>query len=415
MRRLVPLLVAAGIVCGCSNRERLNPLDPANAFTGGAPLGFTAVADDGRVLLSWQPPPGNLVLGFRLFRRVGASGAFDSLNSFSAQTTRYLDSGLANGVDHSYLIAYVLTDGMLSPAATDVATPGKARPWAVDYAGHSLNRIAPDGRRIAETLTGGMQSPAEVDVDPATGSVWVCDPTAGRLWRVVPNLSIDPIGSFSQPVAVAVDPIHRRVWAADQSAGELQSFDLGDPVIPRVRIPNLATPIGVAVDPFDGSAWVCERTGDVVSHIGFTGGRIGFAIAKEPSRVAVDSTTRRIWVTSSNSRRVMVFDSNGAAIDSIQGLAGPVGIAVDPRAGGRIWVADANGDRVIAYDRNRNELFRVQGLSSPVEIAVDRATGEAWVTAATGGQVVRIAPDGTIIRRTGGFAQPYGVAMDRRP
>ena len=68
---------------------------------------------------------------------------------------------------------------------------------------------------------------------------------------------------------------------------------------------------------------------------------------------------------------------------------------------------------MIAYDRNRTELFQVTGLPAPLEISVDRAKGEAWVALSAGGQVVRIAPDGRVLSRTGGFVQPYGIAVER--
>jgi DNA-binding beta-propeller fold protein YncE len=167
----------------------------------------------------------------------------------------------------------------------------------------------------------------------------------------------------------------------------------------------------VAFDPIDGSAWACERTGDDVRHVNYAGAASGSATTPQPSRVAVDSVTRRIWVTSFTDRSVRVFGSNGFPADTIPGLGGPIGIAIDSRAG-RIWVADAGADRVLVYDRSGNELFRV-GLLEPLEIALDATSGEAWVVLSTAGQVARIASDGRVLVRAGGLIQPYDIAIER--
>ncbi len=416
MRRYLPLLAAVLLGAGCSNRERLNPLDPANTVTRGAPQGFIAIAGDGLVTLTWQGVLPGQILGYRLYRRVGSTGAFEVLADLPPKSAQYIDAGLANDIEYGYRIVYVLANGALSAAAADFATPGRARPWVVDYMGRTLSRLAPDGRHaVADPGSSSLQTPSALDVDPLNGQVWVCDPYGGTLWRVTPSFSATPIGSFNQPVAVAIDPGGRRAWVCDQSSGQLQCLDLGNPGPPIFVVPGLATPLSVAVDVIDGSAWVCERTGDAVRHIGFSGTRMGAVVVTEPSRVAVDSLTRRIWVTSFNARRVSIFNGAGFPIDSILNLGGPVGVTVDPRTG-LTWVADTGGDRVIAYDRDtRAQRVLVTGLSAPLDVSVDRATGQAWVAVSAGGEVVRIAPDGKILSRTGGFQQPTGISVERRP
>src|SRR5262245_48336434 len=104
MGRLLALLIAALLTAGCSNRERLNPLDPANTSTRGAPQGFAAIAGDGLVELSWNAlQPKDWVLGYRIFRRI-ESGTFDRLADLPPNSSQYLDVGLANDVDYTYHI-----------------------------------------------------------------------------------------------------------------------------------------------------------------------------------------------------------------------------------------------------------------------------------------------------------------------
>ena len=409
MRRILALLVLAGFVAGCSDRPRLNPLDPANAVTGGAPQGFAALADDGFVLLSWAPPPAGVALGVRLFRATGATAEPESLVDLPFGVTQYFDTGLANGTDYRYRLAYVLQNGALSGAVSDIATPGTARPWVADFSAGTLERVTPDGRRIAETVGGRFETPVSLDVN-ADGRVWLCDLYGGRVWRVTPGLSTEEVGNHQLPVAVAIDRKRARAWVTDQGLNSLQGFDAMNPGAPDVFTHNLARPIDVAVDPADGSVWVCERTGDRVRHIGYAGEALGSAVMPQPSRVAVDTVTRRIWVSSLTARQVVAFTPSGVPVDTIAGLTGPVGIAIDSAAGS-IWVADTDADRVIVFDRSGHERFRVNNVYQPLEIAIDRASGEAWVVQPSAGQVSRIAANGQVLRQLRGFAQPYDIAL----
>ena len=414
MRRLAALLVLGAItIAGCSDRDRLNPLDPANVLTGGAPQQFVALAGDGTAELRWRPPPTSLVFGFRLSRRVGTATTFTLLAELAPDVDHYIDGGLANDVDCTYRLSYLLQGDVASAPAEATARPGLARPWVADYNSRAVVRLTPDGRYVAERFTGSMQSPAALDVDQTTGQVWVCDPSGRRMWRITPGGGIEEIGSLAKPVAIEVDPVRGRAWICDQGLGALQSFDRTNPVSPRVDIRGLGMPISVGVDPTDGSAWVAERDSARIRHIGLSGNSIGSTHVLAPSRVAVDSATRRVWITSFDQHRVDWFSAAGTPIDSIKTLSGPVGVAVDGRSG-RVWVCDSRAHVVIAYDRNGVELMRVTGLEEPIEIGLDRDTGDAWVTLQATAQVVRITPDGHIAARLGGFGYPADIAIHRQ-
>ncbi len=392
------------LLAGCSDRERSNPLDPANALTGGAPQGFVALAGDRSAELSWTGSSSQLPLAYRLTRAAGSAPA-ESLTTLAPGVTHFFDTGLTNGTDYTYRLSYVLGNGILGYATFDVATPGTARAWVVDDATRSLQRLSADGRHVAEFLQGRFQAPSTVDVLPGDVA-FVCDPFGGRLWRVYTIANIqEEAGSLVQPVAAVVDRDRVRLWVADQGLGALQSLDPYDSRSPYVDQHELARPTDVAIDLADGSAWVSERTGDRVRRISFTGGTVASAIVTSPARLAVDSLTRNLWVVSFATRRLSVFSSSGAPVDSVAGFAGPLGIAIDSRRG-HVWVADVDGGRMVVFDRTRTKLFEVTGLLEPLDAAIEPDTGDAWVILAGGGQVVRIAANGTIRSRLGGF---YGL------
>lgn len=411
MRRLLPLLIAcAALAAGCSDRPRLNPLDPGNPSTGGRPTGFVALADDGAVTLQWTPAGGD-VAGYLISRRDAPDSAYRTLGSLnSPRLGTLLDTGLPNGVPVGYRLQYRFTDGRLSQPAEDLATPGPLRVWITDYSAPSLLRITPDARHVADRSFALFRGPTDVDVDARTGFVWACDPYYSRVVIHNPGSLIPVVvPGLVEPVAVAVDPATGHGWICDLQQGSLQRFDPADLDVAQAGVGGLADPLSVAVDPVDGSVWVCENTGASVRRFTRDGALLGASPVPQPSRVAVDSLTRSAWVTSFNQRRVVRISSDGVVRDTISGFSGPIGIAVDSRRG-TIWVADSFAGRLYAYDRFGDPVRVVNGLTEVREIAVDRANGDVWVTLPGPGQVVRLSAAGAILARLTGFGQPIDIA-----
>ncbi|HET9326508.1 MAG TPA: hypothetical protein VFQ05_07045 [Candidatus Eisenbacteria bacterium] len=406
------LLLLALLLAGCSQREHTNPLDPDNPNTGGGPAGFMAIAGDGRVDLSWSPVTGTSgILGFHLYRQTGSNPYQLISGLLPPASAGYADLGTLNGLEHRYRLYLVNEEGVdRQPPASDVATPGRARGWVVDNKRQALYRITPDGRRVVRTF-GGFSGPVAVAVDSVTGFVWVSDRLAGRVAILNPATGVTiNVPGLGYPSTLTVDPLQGMAWVCDEP-GRLWSFDpFGRPI--GGAIEPLQFPIGVAVDVFDRSVVVCERDGNRLRRYAPDHSPLAEITVNRPSRVAIDSVTRRAWVTSFQSRTVTRVPPSFTFIEAtLQGFQGPVGVAVDAHRG-RIWVADAIADQLVALDRSGTVQFRVSGLNSVSDVAVDQGTGQVWAVLEEEGQVVRISSTGTIMSRLSAFAQPLGVAVD---
>jgi DNA-binding beta-propeller fold protein YncE len=405
---LIGLLV---VLAGCSTRERANPFDPQNPNTSGRPVGFVALAGEGRATLRWDPASAQDLIGFQVFRKLPTETDYRAVTSvLDLHTTGYNDVGLANGVDHSYRLFYVFSDGLGSHPAEDVATPGSARPWVVDASRGTLNQLTPDARHIALQRS-GFSSPTTVAVDPYTGRVWMSDDLAGKVFTLDPvSGSSVTIPDFFEPGAIAVYPSDHSAWVCDERRDQVDHLTpLGDPA--TLPIAPLELPLSVAVDSLDGSVMICEREGNRLRRHNSHGALTWTAVIDRPSRVAWDPVPREAWVTSFEAGKVSHVALDGQVIVTFPNFSGPIGIAVDSDRG-RIWVAEALADRLTALDRDGNVEFRVEGLSEVRDVSVDPTTGEAWVVAPGTGEVVRISPTGAVLRRLGGFSLPYGVAID---
>ena len=412
---LLPLLVSAGLLlAGCSSRERANPFDPLNPSTSGKPPGFVALAGDRDVTLRWQSVQGNTLIGYQLFRRGPGETDFRAIRDvLGTGAISFRDFPLVNGEDYAYQLHFVFLSGLGNNPAEDVAGPGAALPWLVESFGTDLVRMTPDNRRVRERR-GGYDGTSDLATNPANGDVWVADEAQGGVvvYQPVSGVTVTITG-LSLPRAVAVDAFDGSGWVSDVGTNLVHHFRReGDPKSPPIA--SLNRPVDVAVNAQDGSVWVCELGGDRVGRYDETGQPLLIPPTRtvaDPSRVAVDSTTREGWVTSYANGTVSHFSPSGLPLGTLGGFSTPLGVAVDPRRG-RIWIADPGAGRVIALQRDGQEDFHVTGLADPGELAVDLGTGEAWVVLGLPGRVVRISPAGVVLRTLGGFASPIAISVD---
>lgn len=418
MRRLGPLLAAlvalaiALAPAGCSRRERLNPLDPGNPQTGGAPSGFNAVAGYASVQLRWDPHPELAIDGFRLLRRTEGAADWQLLTAdLTPSNSRYLDSGLPNSVRQHYRLEYVIGGQPGPRAAEDDATPGAARPWVADPGAGAVLLISPDGRDVNVRRT-GLGDIYALAVDPRDGTLWGSARYDGLVWLIDP-FGVDDfaIPGVASPYALAVSPFDHSVWVTDVTGG-LAHFRRDGTAATPGYLSTLDDPIDVAVNPFDASVWVAERHGNRVRHYAANGTPLGTAFVTAPARVAVDSLTRLAWVTSLDAGRVWRIAENGAVLDSSLAANGPIGISID-RPHGRVWVADAVGARVLALDLSTLAvLSTTTNAGTPYDVAADPVTGEVWVVSRGERAVVRLAPDGSVLDRLTGLSDPVQVRLD---
>jgi DNA-binding beta-propeller fold protein YncE len=371
-----------------------------------------AIAGNGRVDLRWKPVIGTGLRGFHVYRSTANDPVYHLITGVLAPaSTGYADIGLLNGLEHRYLLYFVFEDGSdRDPPAADAATPGRSTGWVVDGSRGTLYRITPDGRRVISTFS-GFDGPTAVAVDSVTGHVWIADSFGGRVAILEPSSGVSVnIPGVGTPSTMAVDPLDRVTWVCDES-GRLLAFDPnGDPS--GSVIEPLSLPIGAAVDVFDRSVVVCERSGNRLRRYGSDHSLLGALTVDRPSRVAIDSVTRRIWVTSFEGKTVVRVPPSMSAIESTTpGFQGPIGVAVDTHRG-RIWVADAVAGQVVALDRNGTVEFRVSGLTDVRELAIEPESGDVWAVLPDRGELVHLSSAGVIVRRLTGFGQPLDVAID---
>lgn len=411
MRVLAALLIAALALVSCSRRERANPFDPANPDTRGRPAGFVAQAGNGLVVLRWRNPGAIDLAGYRVQRRLAGQTDYATLvELLPATATSFGDFGLLNGVRHEYRLAYVFAEGVAPVAAEDFATPGPLRPWITDVGAGELLELTADGRHVL-AVDRGFVSPAHLAVDGATGDVWVGDSYTGDVTVLNTSGQRRVITSLLRPAGLAIDPLDHSLWVCDEHFDEVAHFLPSGEAAAPPRIGPLELPLDVAVDPVANLVWVCENGDPSLRAFRRNGVAVFDVAVPRPSRVAVDSLTHDAWTTSFERGLAVRVNSAGFPTDTVTGLRGPIGVAVDSRRGA-IWIADALANQVVVVDRGARIVRRIGGLAQAREIALDLATGNAWVVTPGDGRVVVLSPEGVEIDSQAGFESPYDIALD---
>jgi len=415
MRGALALLALLALVAGCSERDRANPLDPANPTTGGRPSGFEALADFDLVRLQWNLPGSVAIDGFKLFRLAPGDTVWEPISvALPASTAYAIDSGVGNGKLYRYRLYYVIRGQLGNLPAEDEATPGPARPWVADWGANELLRLTADGRHVLARFTdaGALQS---VAVDPATGVVWTASTGDGVVTARTPDGATPVVMTgLGQPYTIAVTPFDDSAWICELGGTVLHRNPDGSAGSPALITANqgLEYPTGVAVNPRDYSLWVCDHDAGTVRHFDRNGTPLGATRVAAPERAAVDSVTRITWVTSLDRGWVLRLSDTGGLLDSTSAARAPRGIAIDSYRG-RAWVSDEGGNRVIALDPlSLAPLFTVSGLPGARDVAVDRATGDVWVVAESAHQVVHLDSNGRVLQVLGGFVDPIEVRVD---
>jgi streptogramin lyase len=371
-----------------------------------------ALASDSRVTLAWDVAASAAVVGFVLERRGPADADFVTLATLTRDVSAVGDPDVVNGSTYHYRLHYLFASGPGSNPAEDHATPGRARPWVSDVDAGALLRLTADGRHVVDRVEGqGLGAPAELAVDPGLGIVWASDVANGEVLGVLSS-SVRPyrITGFLQPGAIAIDPLDHTLWVCDELAGSLRHLQpTGAPALPSSLGP-FSTPLAVVIDPLDRSLWMGERDGDRVRRFAASGTQLGEVVVSSPSRLAIDSLTRDVWVTSVQAARVVRLSSELAPEDTLTGFEGPVGVAVDARRG-RVWIADPVAGQLVALTRDGAVEFRVGGLPGVRAVAVDLASGEAWAAVSSAGRVVRVSPTGAVLESVAGLVRPWSVVL----
>ncbi|MCK4578532.1 MAG: fibronectin type III domain-containing protein [Candidatus Marinimicrobia bacterium] len=164
----IPLL----IVVGCSERERTNPLDPANPYTGGSPSNFQALANDDQVTLTWSPVDVDNLVAYHVYRATGDS-ALTLRQDVPANSTFYWEDNLNYDQAYSYTVQAITTTSASTFSDTDTVIPGPYNFWIADAYSGVVTRLSYDGAHVLNSVL--LNYPSAIINSADRLSFWTTD------------------------------------------------------------------------------------------------------------------------------------------------------------------------------------------------------------------------------------------------
>jgi sugar lactone lactonase YvrE len=417
-RSMLPVVLCLAAL-GCSERERTNPLDPVNLAQSPDPWAVEAVADDGLVTLRWQFLEYDDLSTVVIERRLGtAPDSVAATFRLPLASVGLVDAPLPNDIEVIYHFLPELDDGrIVAPVGPLPATPGSARCWVANTGslGSPVVRVAPDGRVIAERLS-GFRSPNDIDVASITGQIWVADSGNGRVVALAADgEQLVSVSGFRRPKAVSSLP-DGAVWVADEGSFQsdgalvLLAADGGE----RLRIDGFSRPADVAARASDESVWLSDRGTGILWRFSAAGDTL--ARVEDPQRyasplqLAIVESDGSLWLTDDVFEAAAHLAADGSELARLSlSPHRPFGIVVVPESGA-VWIGLYRSGRVERYSSAGTLELGVDGFIAPRGLALDDSDHTLWVADQT--QVVTVSDDGSVLARAAGVVEPFALAVD---
>jgi len=225
------------------------------------------------------------------------------------------------------------------------------------------------------TGRGQFDSPTGIAVD-GSGNVLVADTGNGRIETFSPTGAFLSIigtkgsgqGQFAHPNGIAIDRVGD-IYVADAGNHRVLKLKPDGTFIAEWKGPELGFygPRRIGVGPDDSIYVVDQDHNRIVKfspdrQVSTTWGSKGKGDGQfdDPTSVAVDPITNKVYVADPRNKRIQLFDSTGRFLTkwSIPEWGQPVGfedLAIDSKVG-RLYASSANTNAVLIFDLNGNRI-----------------------------------------------------------
>lgn len=399
---------------GCSDRERLNPIDPLNPKTGGKPVGLFAVSMRDTVRLTWQPLGLRNLSGYRIYRQSNTGRTFTRIDSVGGDQHSYREFGLTLGRRYVYRITAYTEVNESSPSDTVGITPGPAFIWVADAGFGDVIKLTHDGRQELFRARGFIR-PERLQANPKTGEVWVIDTITDELRRIDANGTTSAVRvALQRPVDVTLDTTENSVWVADEDAGVFKYDARG---VRLLQAPSSGVN-AIAFNYYTNEVWALARKRRKLLRIDRNGlvNEENVSLAS-PQAISIHRGTGDAWIADS-SRVIVVRGTGQIDVASGHSFIYAKRLAVNQNSG-ECWVIDAAlrlpPSRLVKFDVSGTAQFSLGDFYSPSGISINVFDGSCFMTEPQLSSLIHVSATGQILNRASTFSRPFDVDVENRP
>ena len=177
-------------------------------------------------------------------------------------------------------------------------------------------------------------------------------------------------------------------------------------------VPTGSNPTAVATNAATNRIYVVNQNGNSVTVIdGSTYYTATVFTGAAPNAIAVNSVTNKIYVTNGSAGNVTVIDGATNRTSSVTTGAGPIAVAVNS-ATNKIYVANYYANSVTVIDGATDSTISVAVGSHPSAVAVNSTTDTIFVADSGSGDVAAIDGTSNLVTTVSAPGYPHAVAVD---
>lgn len=405
----VTALALAFLALSCSDRQRLNPLDPRVELGAGTVGQLQVMAGDGQVQLDWDYSRFDDIEGYLLYKRAsGGEFALLTRELLPADRSQFVDEEAVNGITYEYRMSLVVEgEGERGVGEIERATPGPEVAWVADRGNGLVWKINADARS-ARFARGRFFDLRDIAVDGSNGTCWISDGASQALYRIDAAGELQRLGAaLEMPDELEIDAAAGIGWVSDRARREVFWFSLAatDTLEFFVVDASLAEPAGLAA--FAGACWVVDRQQGRAFLYSTRGRRIvEFRSLDKPGFIDVGSDGSA-WVLLGDGSAMVRLDLDGGSQEVELPFQGARSLAINSRDGS-VWVlSDAE---LVLYSRAGQLIQRWSEVPAGRALDFDPAQDLAWI--ATTGALWKFASTGETLARLEGFSSMVRIAVD---
>jgi len=411
--KLILIIAGLGIVFQCSDRKRLNPIDPRNPATEGRPKIVKIYSELDRAILQWQSLHLKGLRGYQIYRRKDSEQTFKAVHLAPPDSNQFIDTGLTYNRKYYYFLTVVAEDFETPGSDTVTVIPGPTITWATDVYNRRLLKISHDGmHEIRQIAVDGY--PWEVIYDDENNALWYTDVFLNRVYRIKSQtFRIILELPFGEPIDMVFDKNHNRIWVLDETRGKIFVFNRQGEKVGEKS--GFAKPVAIDCFRKDGSCRVVDTKRATVTRISTT-----MQTNKEisqlihPTSVSINQLTGEFWVADSS--RILKFDIRGKQQLSIARPAKFLKYLTVDSELDRCWVLDvsifARQSRLLCFNSEGDKLLELKGLSYPENLTINPYDHSCIVADSGAGRILKVSLQGTIIGQVTGYDYTHGLFVE---
>ena len=295
------------VLFNCSEREHLNPLDPDNPETGGAPQNIQIYSYKNKAVISWRAVDVNTLEKYYIYRSKQDSTELAVYDSVGSNQTNYEDLLTEYDQEYYYAIQAVTETDMSRKSRVVSTVAGKYNFLIADFQDQQILEISYDGKHVVNYLSGISVT----GLSKLKGKIYATNLWDRKLQVITESELATVVQINAEPVEVTANRDRNLLYVLNRDTDNLISYTEQGDVIEKVDLQfDITFNSKAAYDSINKYIWVTNRDSNTIHYYNFVddSSKSVSATINSPNEIEIDKQGG-CWIASGEG--VIRIDNNG--------------------------------------------------------------------------------------------------------